>query len=70
MFKSILSFFGFSKKKCNISIVGLDNSGKTTLLNHLKPASTKSDVHEVNAHFFVPLNLTFCLKRMIYLIVL
>ena len=47
MFSAIASFFGFSKKKCNISIVGLDNSGKTTLLSHLKPIQTRGDVHEV-----------------------
>jgi ADP-ribosylation factor-like protein 6 len=28
---------GNSTKKCNIIIVGLDNSGKSTLINFLKP---------------------------------
>ena len=50
MFSAIASFFGFSKKKCNISIVGLDNSGKTTILNHLKPQASRGDVHEVSIH--------------------
>ena len=48
MFSFIAGLFGFSKKKCNISIVGLDNSGKTTILSHLKPPSSRGDVHEVS----------------------
>ena len=30
------SLFGYRKRKVNICVVGLDNSGKTTLLNHIK----------------------------------
>ena len=29
--------FGFTSKEARILVIGLDNSGKTTLINHLKP---------------------------------
>ena len=41
--------FGFGKKKCKICVVGLDNSGKTTILSHLKSGARVDDVHEVSA---------------------
>jgi ribosome biogenesis GTPase A len=28
---------GWTKKECRIIVVGLDNSGKSTLINHMKP---------------------------------
>jgi len=28
---------GLKKKECNVLVIGLDNSGKSTLLNHFKP---------------------------------
>jgi len=31
------SVLGLRKKECNVLVVGLDNSGKSTLLNHFKP---------------------------------
>ena len=31
----------FGKKKASIMIIGLDNSGKTTMINHLKPEKEK-----------------------------
>ena len=37
MFAMIAAAFGFSKREAKILIVGLDNSGKTTLIQHLKP---------------------------------
>lgn len=36
-FDRLVNFLGLKKKECNVLIVGLDNSGKTTLLNHFKP---------------------------------
>lgn len=36
-FDRLANFLGLKKKECNVLIVGLDNSGKTTLLNHFKP---------------------------------
>lgn len=41
----IASAFGLSGQKARILVVGLDNSGKTTLINHLKPK--KSNTLEV-----------------------
>mmetsp|Transcript_34456 Transcript_34456/g.70447 ORF Transcript_34456/g.70447 Transcript_34456/m.70447 type:complete len:194 (-) Transcript_34456:100-681(-) len=37
LFKVLAKAFGWSKKECNIIVVGLDNSGKSTLLKHLQP---------------------------------
>ena len=37
LFDMISSAFGWSKKEARILVVGLDNSGKTTLINHIKP---------------------------------
>ena len=31
------SVLGLRKKECNVLVVGLDNSGKSTLLDHFKP---------------------------------
>ena len=36
MFSRLLSFLGLKKKSVNVLVVGLDNSGKTSILNHLK----------------------------------
>ena len=33
----LTSVLGLRKKECNVLVVGLDNSGKSTLLNHFKP---------------------------------
>ena len=33
----LTSMLGLRKKECNVLVVGLDNSGKSTLLNHFKP---------------------------------
>lgn len=37
LFDMIANAFGFSKKEARILVVGLDNSGKTTLIHHIKP---------------------------------
>ena len=36
-FKRIFEKLGFLKKEVKVLVVGLDNSGKTTILNRLKP---------------------------------
>eukprot|EP01031_Cornospumella_fuschlensis_P047040 gene47040-57603_t len=37
LFELIASAFGMRKKQARILVVGLDNSGKTTLIHHIKP---------------------------------
>lgn len=34
---SIANFFGLVKRKSSLLVVGLDNSGKTTIVNQIKP---------------------------------
>lgn len=41
-FDKLAAFFGLRKKEANIVVVGLDNSGKTTILNKLKPPEYQS----------------------------
>jgi ADP-ribosylation factor-like protein 6 len=45
LFKQLASAFGLLRATVRILVVGLDNSGKTTLINHLKPK--KAAVTEV-----------------------
>ncbi|CAK4119204.1 unnamed protein product [Aphanomyces euteiches] len=45
MFKKLASSLSMKKQSVRILVVGLDNSGKTTLINHLKPKKLQS--HEV-----------------------
>ena len=42
LFKMIAEALGWSKRQCKIIVVGLDNSGKSTLINHLKPKKAAS----------------------------
>ena len=41
IFHKLLNILGFKRKEANILIVGLDNSGKTTIINHFKPPEEK-----------------------------
>lgn len=41
-FSSIGNFLGFGKRNVNILVIGLDNSGKTTILNQLKSQEVQS----------------------------
>jgi ABC-type molybdenum transport system ATPase subunit/photorepair protein PhrA len=34
--------FGWTKKECKIVVVGLDGSGKSTLINFLKPKKVRN----------------------------
>ncbi len=34
--RSVATSLGFIKQECSIIIIGLDNAGKSTLVNHLK----------------------------------
>ena len=37
LFDKLANILGIRKKECNVLVVGLDNSGKSTVLNHFKP---------------------------------
>jgi len=41
LFQKLAKMFGFSKKEVNVIVVGLDNSGKSTLLKHLQPKKVR-----------------------------
>ena len=38
----LTNILGIRKKECNVLVVGLDNSGKSTVLNHFKPEEAKT----------------------------
>ncbi|XP_064404166.1 ADP-ribosylation factor-like protein 6 [Halichondria panicea] len=40
-FDDLMTWFGFKKKQAKVLCVGLDNSGKTTIINQLKPDTSK-----------------------------
>ena len=42
LLQMIANAFGFSRRQARVLVIGLDNSGKTTLINHLNP--TKKSV--------------------------
>jgi ADP-ribosylation factor-like protein 6 len=42
---AVLQALGWSKQQCKIIVVGLDNSGKSTLINHLKPKKVRVFVY-------------------------
>jgi ADP-ribosylation factor-like protein 6 len=42
LFKKLATALGLSKHEVRIVVVGLDNSGKTTLINHVKPSKVTS----------------------------
>jgi GTPase SAR1 family protein len=37
IFEKLSQALGFTKQEVKVLVIGLDNSGKTTLINHLKP---------------------------------
>jgi len=39
----LAGLLGLRKKEVNVLVVGLDNSGKSTLLNHFKTDDTKAN---------------------------
>ena len=45
IFDGFLRMLGMKKKEASVIVVGLDNSGKSTVLNYLKPEESK--VHDI-----------------------
>lgn len=41
LFTKLLTFLGLKKKEINVLVVGLDNSGKSSVMNHFKSKETK-----------------------------
>jgi ADP-ribosylation factor-like protein 6 len=41
-FDKLFSFFGFGRREVNVLVVGLNNSGKSTVLNHFKAEDQRS----------------------------
>ncbi|KAI8764248.1 ADP-ribosylation factor-like protein 6 [Biomphalaria glabrata] len=41
-FDALARWLGMKKKEVNVMVVGLDNSGKTTIINHFKSPETKN----------------------------
>ena len=41
VFDKFARWLGIKKKDVNVLILGLDNSGKTTIINHLKPEESQ-----------------------------
>ena len=37
LFNTLATALGLRKREVNVIVVGLDNSGKSTILNHMKP---------------------------------
>lgn len=45
LFDKLANVLGIRKREVNVLVVGLDNSGKSTVLNHFKPEENKhSDI--------------------------
>lgn len=44
IFNTLSSWLGMKKKEAQVLVVGLDNSGKSTILNQLKPNEAKAEV--------------------------
>nr|XP_005992054.1 PREDICTED: ADP-ribosylation factor-like protein 6 isoform X2 [Latimeria chalumnae] len=41
LFDKLASWLGLKRREVNVLCLGLDNSGKSTIINHLKPASAR-----------------------------
>lgn len=47
LFQKLASFLGIKKKEVNVLVIGLNNSGKTTVINHFKNDEEKVDKTEI-----------------------
>ena len=62
-FDKLANLLGLKRCECNVLVVGLDNSGKTTVLNHFKPDEQKHldivptvgfNVEKFKSRFIIP----------------
>jgi hypothetical protein len=58
LFQMISNAIGWSKKG-RVLVVGLDNSGKTTLIHHLKPKKVQYMFHKFFAFCLLPFSFCF-----------
>ena len=42
LFKKLSKAMGFTKHEVRILVVGLDNSGKTSIISHIKPRKVRT----------------------------
>ena len=49
-FDSLVTWLGLKNKEARVLCVGLDNSGKTTLINQLKPDSVRTRSNKIVKH--------------------
>ena len=45
LFQLFADVFGLSRKLARILVVGLDNSGKSTIINHIKPKKVIQELY-------------------------
>ena len=55
----LLDAIGFAKPQCKVLCVGLDNSGKSTVIQHLKPKQVGTDMC-AGVHSTLPHLRAFC----------
>ena len=60
MFDKLAGWLGLKKKEVNVLCLGLDNSGKTTIINKLKPSNVRHHMFNIHISHLCPqgLNLT------------
>lgn len=50
LFDKLAGWLGLKKKEVNVLCLGLDNSGKTTIINQLKPSNVSPPYSALESH--------------------